>query len=801
MGFRLLSNRYGFPVDENDGNILIDSDAFPGTAYADLDIIPGTYHYYGIYMMNQGVWNRAGLASCLPPFNYASGARMFSLLPEYFQETNDTELTQLSALNQTLAQYLNVIGWGMDYLLTQYNMLASHLNDPMYIPLGDLMDLAGELGLPFQPEIPAALTRKAVANWTHVSQERGTPGGIAEQITLLTGYGVDLRSGLNLMLEQDQSLPADPAATAWNTGVAYVSGNLVTYRGFLYTCISPGALGNSPTGTIAANTWWQVVRNTTDAADTLDNTATVGGVSTWEGIYPGLDDGGSYSPPSGTLVGTVGLPDPLSMTSTAHNAFSVFNKSGSTEDMALRSVSRLPSDMTGSNSYTVPDQLQAVKDGIPVPWVTPGIAGWDQSVRYATDTIVILNGVLYQALRASTGAVPPEPGQPLNQNYGFESGVTPWTASNGATVAQSATEAFQGTYSMKITPNGTTASPGAVSETIDVIPGAIYVASGWVWCGTASQSAEMIINWYDPYGVLISASDSAVDSLTASTWTEVAAAAYAPASAATCQVVVQLTGTPASSVVSYWDDVDLSCSQTPEWCVLSPDNRLRMMVSGYTAQSFTTSANQQVEVIPFIEWYDSSGYPIISNGEARVFSRAASAGVAGVTPGVSYDSFSIGNATLLNGRETDTQDQPWTTLTGAWSVSAFADGSVYPAVAGTRSFAVLTGTDGTTGSPVYVGVTFVTAPESGQDSGIVFRAASTSSYWRAGMSGLYKVTTGSSVLSGSYSTACLPGDRLTVKLAGSVITVYRNNVQVYTVTDSYNSTSTLHGIVCEATGV
>ena len=652
MGFRLLSNRYGFPVDENDGNILIDSDVFPGTAYADLDVIPGTYHYYGIYMMNQGIWNRAGLASVLPPFNYASGARMFSLLPEYFQETNDTELTQLSATNTVLAQFINVIGWGMDYLLTQYNMLANHLNDPLYIPLGDLVNLADELGMPFQPELPAYIMRKALANWTHVSQERGTPGGIAEEITLLTGYNVDLRSGHNLMLEQDQSLPADPLPLPWNAGLAYATTNLVTYRGFIYTCIASGALGNAPTGTTASNTWWQVVRNTTDAGgdgdiddeggeevldeggaditaegngSSLANPGTIGGVNTWEAIYPGLDGGGSYSPPSGTLVDTVGLPDPLSMTSQTHNAFSIFNKAGTTQDMALRSVSRIASDMTGDNDYVLPDQLQAVKDGIPVPWVTPGIATWSSSVRYATDTIVLYNGVLYQALRASTNAVPPEPGQPLNANYGFETNITPWTGSNSATVSQSATEAFQGTDSLKVTPDGTHALPGAISESITIIPGAIYVASGWVWCGTASQTAEMVINWYDPYGALVSSSTSAADGLTASTWTEVAVAAYAPASAATCTFVVQLTGTPASSVVSYWDDVDLSCSQTPEWCVLSPDNRLRMMISGYTAQSFTATANQTVEVVPFIEWYDSAGNAIISNGEARVFSRTASA--------------------------------------------------------------------------------------------------------------------------------------------------------------------------------
>ena len=470
LEFRLLSNRYGYPVDENDGNILIDSTVFPGTTYADQDVIPGAYHYYGIYLLTEGVWNRAGFASCLMPFYYASGARMFSLLPTYFREVSDTELTQDATDNSYLEQYLNVIGWGMDFLRTQYGMLLSHLNDPMAIPLGDVVNLAAELGMPFQPDIPASLTRKAVANWTHVCQERGTPGGIAEHVTLLTGYPMDLRAGKNLMLENDQSGPIDPLPAAWSAGIGYKVGEMVTYGNYVYACLATGGSGTAPSGTTAPNTYWQVVQNTTDAKATLANTKTVGGISTWEAIYPALDAGGSFESPTGTLANTIGLPDPVSPTAWTHGGFSVFNKEATTQDIMLRSVSRVASDMTGSNTTIAPDALQAVLDGVPVPWINPVINDWLASVRYATDAIVLYDGLMYHALRASTGAVPPSPGTPLNANPTFSAGVTPWTAHNNATIAQSSTQAFQGTYSMKITPDGITANPGALSEAINVIP-------------------------------------------------------------------------------------------------------------------------------------------------------------------------------------------------------------------------------------------------------------------------------------------------------------------------------------------
>jgi hypothetical protein len=50
---------------------------------------------------------------------------------------------------------------------------------------------------------------------------------------------------------------------------------------------------------------------------------------------------------------------------------------------------------------------------------------------------------------------------------------------------------------------------------------------------------------------------------------------------------------------------------------------------------------------------------------------------------------------------------------------------------------------------------------------------------------------------GSYSTACQPGDRLTVYLSGNNITVYRNGAQVLTASNSYNASATLHGLAYE----
>ena len=294
--------------------------------------------------------------------------------------------------------------------------------------------------------------------------------------------------------------------------------------------------------------------------------------------------------------------------------------------------------------------------------------------------------MLFQALRASTSATPPVPYSPVNANPYFESTVSPWTGHNSATVAQSAAQSFQATHAMLITPDGTHASPGALSEQVAVVPNALYSTTAWVFCATASQSAQVGMNWYDAFGQFITSTFASAVSLTASTWTALASNATAPANAATGQIFVQLTGTPANTVLSYWDEVVLACVQTPEWGALSRDERLRLMMSGYLDGPAGTS----VQVVPFVEWYDAAGKPIISNGLARVTARTATPGTASTAPNLTYDSFNLGQNTFLNGRTADTRDQNWLVKTGSFTVSAFNNGSAYPAAAGTRSFAVLT---------------------------------------------------------------------------------------------------------------
>jgi hypothetical protein len=403
--WRLLANRYGYPVDQNDGNILIDVTSYPGNFYFDTDVIPGSYHYYGMYALvnpTTDQWVRAGVTACLANKSFNSGQWLLDNLPAYFTEYLNGELTQDASGNPYLQQYLNVVGWGIDYLRTQMAMGADHLNDPMAIPIGDLMNLATELGIEFDPMISVYLMRKAAANWAHVMQERGTPQGIENELELSTGFGVDLQIGPNLMLEVDQAQHFHPQYAAYDPSIAYALGERVSYGDYWYACAIAGTKNITPTGTNTSNANWTVILDSDEPTGVLTN-PTTGGVNTWEVIYPGVSNG---APLANSIKQGIGVPNPLNSAQWNFNDIRVYNKGGSAQDIWARSVSRTTTDMLTTTTTYAPDPLQAIHDGVPVPWVLSTQA-WNAETRYATNDIVYYNGLPFMARRASTGATPP----------------------------------------------------------------------------------------------------------------------------------------------------------------------------------------------------------------------------------------------------------------------------------------------------------------------------------------------------------------------------------------------------------
>lgn len=421
LAWRIVKNMFGPPTDQDDGQIILDvTTGYPGNSFNDTNVVPGRYHYYGFFVLTNfsgNQWTKSATTGCLAFQEYESHQWLKSLIPSFYTKaSNAVELTgvvtptlgkdmigqpDLDDVPETfLDAFLMVLGFGVDYLRTQYNTYLN-TNNPWTIPINDLFTLAAQLGLNINPDIHPHTLRKAVYFNAIINKQRGTQQGFVSELSALTGWSADIQVGKNFMLENDQSAFLDPVFPAWSAYIAYNIGENVQFGNFWYQCIATGNIGNAPTGTSSSNTWWSAILGVNSSAY-LTNPKTTE-INTWDVVYPNAVNG---QPAAGSIIETLGVQDPQNPSIQAFNSLQGINKSGSTGTIWLRSIARTPADFATVTTTFAPNKDQVIGDGIPVPFSFPS-QQWNATTRYATNQIVIYNNQPFIALRASTGIVPP----------------------------------------------------------------------------------------------------------------------------------------------------------------------------------------------------------------------------------------------------------------------------------------------------------------------------------------------------------------------------------------------------------
>jgi hypothetical protein len=378
---------------------------YVGNSYTDTTITPGAYHYYGFYVQTNSAtdtWVRSGLTACLMPNNYGSSDIMLNNIPELYVSTSGAanEIVTDDTGNPLLSLFIQVFGWGIDYIWTQYDSYQ-YVNDPWKIPLNDLYNLAGELNININPDIHPYTLRKAIYYNANVNQFRGSVTGLTTELSALTGWDADVTIGPNLLLNNDQSYFADPMPLPWSANIAYNVNETVTYENYMYECIATGNEGTSPTGTTSSNTYWEAILDVHNNTY-LVNSAT-GNPSTWEVLYPDLTNG---QPAANSIYEVYGIAEPLFPSNFVYNGLGATNLNGSTTDIWLRSVSRTTVDLETVTTTFAPDKFQAMADGIPVP-NSSAVQEWSSTTTYATQDVVFYNNQPFIALRASLNSIPP----------------------------------------------------------------------------------------------------------------------------------------------------------------------------------------------------------------------------------------------------------------------------------------------------------------------------------------------------------------------------------------------------------
>ena len=524
LAYRLLRNRFGYPADQDDGEILIDSTSYPGNSFIDHKVIPGEYHYYGFYVLLNfigNVWVRSATTATLAINQYEFHDKLLHpLVPGQF--TNETGLgdvftvTEGSTINTPQGEilladgenrafhlFLNVISWGMNLLKTQYDTYL-HLNNPWKIPLPDLHNLANQVGVVVNPDIHPYTLRKAVFFNAQINKERGTTSGLATEVSALTGWNLDLTVGQNFMLENDQSEFLDPDYPQWVNSINYNTGEKVSFSGFWYNCINASNIGNAPTGTSASNTWWAPILSTLDNTVLL-NSAT-GFINTWEPLYPTVTNGIT----SGTAISEIiGIADPLSPSKFAWNGLQVTNNGGGTQNVWLRSIARTPGDIAVTTTTFAPNKYQVINDGLPVPYDSLPSQTWNATTTYETQNIVTYNNQPFVALRQSKNALPPyavpanssPEWAPLSLNTRFRICVSAYcTGSSGAIQIYPFVEWYddQGTFIMRHIARNPT--PGTVAVPDGLVYDSFTTRAGTTIDGTRTDDGGF--TWIQEAGSL-----------------------------------------------------------------------------------------------------------------------------------------------------------------------------------------------------------------------------------------------------------------------------------------------------------
>jgi hypothetical protein len=702
LKYRLVANRYGYPVNEADGTILFDQVAYPGNAWTDQAIVPGTYHHYGFYVLadeSPDVWIRAGVAACLAPGTFGSAQWLWDRLPAHFTELPDgSDLTGDASNNSYLMQYLGVLGWGWDYLQTQYTMLAQTLNSPWDIPENDLMHLAAEVGLDFAPGTPAYAMRKGVQNQATVSRQRGTPLGLANEITIRTGWGADVQLGPNMLLTLGQSTFMDPVFEPWVKNVTYQVGECVwtgttgtsrvwSGEGYWYQCIA-ACQNIAPPSNGTSTSYWQALSTAPDftGAQTNPNTSNP---STWEALNPA--NPGSFVT-TGTFGQSLGVAN-ITGTGYAWNAITVTNTTPILTPLAatvrLRSVSRATSDVS-----QIPDPGFEAGFTIPPVGVKPPLPTW------VPTSWPRLYSQLYQG--GPVGSVPAFPGQ-RNENLSYLESA--WWTSQTMSIAHHKGRGHSGGYCAALSvPSANAAAGSSIGSPWVACPaGEAVSASAWL-NSQQNCNAVLSIQFRNSHGAIIGTPPAtAPTALTGygsgvGTYTKLSLSATSPSGTAYVSIAPTLTGTGA--ITCLLDDVNISAgtagqglypdpaevinngvpvpwvrdsqqwvpatrygtgdivlyqgmpfqalrastgsippgnyAASTDWTPLSESRRIRICESAYT--SWTTAVvgtDDIIRVTPYVEWYDQHG-----NFISQVFARnTTDAGATSRPPNLTFDSF------------------------------------------------------------------------------------------------------------------------------------------------------------------
>ena len=215
--FRLVRNRYGFPVDPDDGVILLEkpNESF-AAYYQDSNLEQGRTYYYSIFVYDPFTltWVRAGNTYGVSVKDFNTLDRMWNYLPIVYRNTDLVTSTPTTGTtiydytssreNEDLKSLLSLFAFEYDHQKTLVTNLM-YSADTTFVDGRYLAPMMQQFGLKFEPEIGLQQSRVLLRNAVKIYKTKGSYSGLVTYLKSYTGWDSTVVMGKNLLLDANDS--------------------------------------------------------------------------------------------------------------------------------------------------------------------------------------------------------------------------------------------------------------------------------------------------------------------------------------------------------------------------------------------------------------------------------------------------------------------------------------------------------------------------------------------------------------------------------------------------------------------
>jgi hypothetical protein len=214
--FRLVRNRYGFPVDADDGIVLIDSiNTTISNYYQDSNLEQGRTYYYSIFLYDPITsWVRAGNTYGVSVKDFNTLDRLWHYLPIVYRNTNFVTSTPTygttiydytsSRENEDLKSLLSIFAFEYDHQKTLARNLM-YSGDTTFVDGRYIAPMMQQFGLKFEPEIGLQQSRVLLRNAIKIYKNKGSYSGLVTYLKSYSGWDSTVVMGKNLLLDSNDS--------------------------------------------------------------------------------------------------------------------------------------------------------------------------------------------------------------------------------------------------------------------------------------------------------------------------------------------------------------------------------------------------------------------------------------------------------------------------------------------------------------------------------------------------------------------------------------------------------------------